>query len=161
MMATLLSRTPRPERRVKPAPPVWSHHGWATPAIRPTKPANLRVVDRTTLLSRGTIRPAAGQGCRRGIRPAPEPDGGSARRGSEAARRRRQRLRAGEVVWYEPADHHAGQGCRRARRWHLAPVTTPAAVTCMAIYLATRSDFPWARLSGRAATTPVDLGPPE
>ena len=26
----------------------------ATPALRPTKPANLRVVDRTTLLSRGT-----------------------------------------------------------------------------------------------------------
>ena len=30
-----------------------SPHSWATPALRPTKPANLRVDDRTTLLSRG------------------------------------------------------------------------------------------------------------
>jgi hypothetical protein len=49
----LPSRTPRSEGRVKPAPPVWSPHSWATPALRPTKPANLRVANRPALLSRG------------------------------------------------------------------------------------------------------------
>src|SRR5271166_3192189 len=49
----LPAHTLRPEERVKPAPPVWPTYGWATPALRPTKPAIPRVADRPTLLSRG------------------------------------------------------------------------------------------------------------
>jgi hypothetical protein len=55
-MPILPAHTPRPEGRGKnPAPPVWSAYGRATPALRPTKPANLRVADRPTLLSRGSF----------------------------------------------------------------------------------------------------------
>src|SRR5271166_6388792 len=50
----LPAHTLRPEERVKPAPPVWPTYGWATPALRPTKPAIPRVAGRPTLLSRGT-----------------------------------------------------------------------------------------------------------
>src|SRR5271165_4569826 len=49
----LPAHTLRPEERVKPAPPVWPTYGWATPALRPTKPAIPRVAGRPTLLSRG------------------------------------------------------------------------------------------------------------
>src|ERR1700733_2853328 len=49
----LPTHTPRPESRENPRPPVWSDYGCATPTRRPTKPANLRVADRSTLLSRG------------------------------------------------------------------------------------------------------------
>src|SRR5271165_3719216 len=58
----LPAHTLRPEERVKPAPPVWPTYGWATPALRPTKPAIPRVAGRPTLLSRGTVActPAAG-----------------------------------------------------------------------------------------------------
>ena len=54
----LPSRTPRPEGRVKNPSRRFGHPtvGLTKPALRPTKPANLRVVDRTTLLSRGTSR---------------------------------------------------------------------------------------------------------
>src|SRR5271166_2526027 len=52
----LPAHTLRPEERVKPAPPVWPTYGWATPALRPTKPAIPRVAGRPTLLSRGTLR---------------------------------------------------------------------------------------------------------
>src|SRR5271165_1912803 len=51
----LPAHTLRPEERVKPAPPVWPTYGWATPALRPTKPAIPRVAGRPTLLSRGTL----------------------------------------------------------------------------------------------------------
>src|SRR5271167_3979068 len=50
----LPAHTLRPEERVKPAPPVWPTYGWATPALRPTKPAIPRVAGRPTLLSRGS-----------------------------------------------------------------------------------------------------------
>src|SRR5208282_6166286 len=55
----LPAHTLRPEERVKPAPPVWPTYGWATPALRPTKPAIPRVAGRPTLLSRGTQSGAA------------------------------------------------------------------------------------------------------
>src|SRR5271166_2157130 len=51
----LPAHTLRPEERVKPAPPVWPTYGWATPALRPTKPAIPRVAGRPTLLSRGNL----------------------------------------------------------------------------------------------------------
>src|SRR5208282_4752228 len=51
----LPAHTLRPEERVKPAPPVWPTYGWATPALRPTKPAIPRVAGRPTLLSRGKV----------------------------------------------------------------------------------------------------------
>ena len=38
-----------------PRPPVWPDYGCATPTRRPTKPDNLRVADRPTLLSRGKL----------------------------------------------------------------------------------------------------------
>jgi len=48
--------TPQPEGRLKTCPPVWPDYGRATPDLRPTKPANLRVADRPRLLSRRSYR---------------------------------------------------------------------------------------------------------
>lgn len=37
-------------------PPIWPAYPWATPILKPAKPAILRVADRPTLLSRGSYR---------------------------------------------------------------------------------------------------------
>src|SRR5271166_5096457 len=81
----LPAHTLRPEERVKPAPPVWPTYGWATPALRPTKPAIPRVADRPTLLSRGRAT-IDDRGARfRGI-PAGEAPGAASRSSSRRHR---------------------------------------------------------------------------
>lgn len=52
---TLPTRTPRPEAGVETRAPVGSPHGRATPSLRPTQPAILRVAHRPTLLLRNTV----------------------------------------------------------------------------------------------------------